>query len=136
MVAVVNRCFGIAYRAEVLGEAPEAIRGKEANVSFQSPLARAQKLDDVAAMDRQEQSLVAQAQIVGPQILDTYDWDAAARERSELLGVPAKLVRDETAIKKLRDDRNAALKRQQVEQARQIEQQRVMEIAGKGMNAA
>jgi hypothetical protein len=131
MVQVVNRCFGIAYRAAVLGEAPESLRGRVSNISFQSPLARAQKLDDVAAMDRLEGMLgnLVTIQIPGP--LDNYDWDEAVRMKSELLGVPAKLIRDEDGVKKIRDDRKAAIKEAQAAQAKQVEKQQIMEMAGK-----
>ena len=131
MVQVVNRCFGIAYRAKVLGEAPESLLGRVSNISFQSPLARAQKLDDVAAMDRLEGMLgnLVTIQIPGP--LDNYDWDEAVRMKSELLGVPAKLIRDEDDVKKLRDARAKAIKDAQAAQAKQIEKQQLMEMAGK-----
>ena len=131
MVQVVNRCFGIAFRAGVLDDPPEALRGKTSNISFQSPLARAQKLDDVAAMDRLEAMLgnLVTIQIPGP--LDNYDWDAAVREKADLLGVPAKLIRDEDAVKKLRDDRAAAMREAQAAAAKQQQQTQIMEMAGK-----
>ena len=132
MVQVVNRCFGIALRAGVLGEPPEALRGRTSNISFQSPLARAQKLDDVAAMDRHEAALVNQAKLGIPGVIDTYDWDKAAMERSELLGVPAKLVRDEDAVKKIRDDRAAAMKQAQAAAEKQVKDQQMMEVAARG----
>lgn len=131
MVQVVNRCFGIAYRAGVLGEAPEAIQNRVSNISFQSPLARAQKLDDVAAMDRHEATLLNQAEIGIPGVLDTYDWDKAAKERSELLGVPSKIIRDEDTIKKIRDARAKAQKDAQAEQQKAMQQQQITEMAGK-----
>ena len=131
MVQVVNRCFGIAYRANILGVAPESLQGKTSNISFQSPLARAQKLDDVAAMDRQEGALLNQAKLTGPAILDTYDWDQASRERSELLGVPAKLVVSEDDVKKVRDARATAMQNAQAAAAKQQQQEKLMEMAGK-----
>jgi hypothetical protein len=134
MVQVVNRCFGIAYRAGVLNEAPEAIRGKVSNISFQSPLAKAQKLDDVAAMDRQEMALMNQAKLGIPGVLDTYDWDAASRERSELLGVPEKMIRSEDDVKKMRDARAAAMQQAQAAQAKQAQQAQVTDMAVKGNN--
>lgn len=115
MVQLVNRCFGIAFRAGILGDPPDELRGRFAKVTFQSPLAKAQKLDDVAAMDRHEATLLNQAQIGIPTVMDTYDFDKAAQERADLLGVPAKLIRDEDAIKKLRDARAREAKTAQAE---------------------
>jgi hypothetical protein len=129
MVQVVNRCFGIAFRAEVLGDPPEAIRGKVWNISFQSPLARAQKLDDVAAMDRHENTLLTQSKlgVTGP--MDTYNWDEAARYRPELLGVPSKLIVSEDDVKKLREAKTQAMKAAQAAQAKQAQQAQIMEAA-------
>lgn len=131
MVQVVNRCFGIAYRAGVLGEAPEIIHGKVSQLSFQSPLARAQKLDDVAAMERHEAALLNQAQIGMPNVLDTYDWDEAAKERADLLGVPTKMIRDEKEILKLRQARAEAAAKVQQAAAKQERDTKMMEMAGR-----
>lgn len=46
------RCYGIAYRAGVLGQAPDSIRARDLTVKYLSPIARSQKLVDVAAMDQ------------------------------------------------------------------------------------
>jgi hypothetical protein len=85
-------------------------------------------------MDRLEGMLgnLVTIQIPGP--LDNYDWDAAVREKAELLGVPAKLVRSEDDVKKLRDARAKAMKEAQAAQAKQIEKQQLMDAATKGNN--
>jgi hypothetical protein len=129
MVPVVDRCFGIAYRAGVLGEAPKSLQDRPWKASFQSPLARAQKLDDVAAMDRLEGMLggLANMQISGP--LDNYDLDAAVREKAELLGVPAKLIRDEDTVKKMRKQRAAEMQRAQQAAAKQERDLQLVEAA-------
>ena len=132
MVQVVDRCFGIALRAGVLGAPPDTLKGRTWNVSFQSPLARAQKLDDVAAMDRHEGALLNQAKIGIPGVLDTYDWDKASKERADLLGVPGKVLRDDDAVKKIREDRATAMKNAQAAQAKQQEQEQLAKAVGAG----
>jgi hypothetical protein len=104
---LVARCFGIALRAGWLGEpgsVPEALRGKNIRLKYISPLARAQKLEDVAAMDRFEQDLYGQA-AVDREALDIYDLDEARREKAHLLGVPARLIRTNDKVKEIRDRR-------------------------------
>ena len=92
---LVTRCFGIAYRAGVFGPAPREIQEKVLSIRYISPISRAQKAVDVAAMDRYENSLALEAQATGrADILDNYDWDKGARKRAELLGVPADLIPD------------------------------------------
>jgi hypothetical protein len=120
---LVERCFGIAMRAGVLGQPPESLQGRDFTVIYQSPMARAQKMEDVAAMDRFEMSLAAQMQQLAPvdmdaavALADNYDADLAARKRAEYLGVPADLVPDSRVIEKKRALREQK-KQQQQQQA-------------------
>ena len=110
---LVGRCFGIAFRAGVLGNPPRSLAEKVLTVKYFSPIARAQKAVDVTAMDRYELSLMNQAAIRGEEVLDNYEWDAAARERAELLGVPAKLIPDEDVVKAAREKRGQQAQAQQ-----------------------
>lgn len=129
---VVERCFGIAYRAGVLGDAPESIQNRVSKITYKSPIARSQKLEDVAAMDRFEMQLATLSKngITGP--LDNYDIDEASRERAELLGVPTKLIRDKKAVEQIRKDRAAEIKAQQQAQQKMEMQKSVMPAAMKG----
>lgn len=101
---LVRRAFGLAFRDGALPPVPRSIlqRGRSIGVTYNSPIARAQKSVDVGAMDRYEASLANQAAIVGETPLDMYNWDDANRHRAELLGVPAKLIPDEDAIEERR----------------------------------
>uniref|UniRef100_UPI0033413D52 portal protein n=1 Tax=Methylibium sp. TaxID=2067992 RepID=UPI0033413D52 len=51
---MIERCFGLAFRAGVFQPPPESLQGREFSVRYVSPMARAQKLEDVSAMDRFE----------------------------------------------------------------------------------
>lgn len=113
---MVERCFGLAWRAGIFKRPPESLQDRIFSVTYLSPLARAQKLQDVAAMDRYEADLLQKAQAM-PEGLDVYDWDEARREKAKLMGVPAKLIRDRKAIEAIRDARAAAAKKAQVAQA-------------------
>lgn len=108
------RCFGIAYRAGVYGPAPKSLQEKVLSVRALSPLARAQRAFEVAAMDRYENTLALEAQATGRMdILDNYDWDKAARLRHDLLGVPKELKVDE--------DERDAMREQRAQQQRQAQ---------------
>ena len=112
---LVMRCFGIAYRAGALGLAPPAIRRSMVSVRYVSPIARAQRAVEVAAMDRYELSL-GQAATVRPEVLDNYDWDEAERERAELLGVPKKLTVEIEKRDEMRAQRQQAAQQAQQQQ--------------------
>jgi hypothetical protein len=103
---------------------PSRSNGREFSIKFISPIARAQSLEEVSAMDRHEAALGAQA-AVKPEVLDTYDFDGAARMRAKLLGVPAKLVLSQDDVDAKRQARadaqdeaaNAETQRSVIEQA-------------------
>jgi len=106
---LVGRCFGLAYRAGIFAPVPRSILSRSIAVTYNSPIARAQKAVDVAAMDRYEASLTNAAAATGKtDLLDNYDWDEGARTRAQLLGVPAKLIPDDDDVQAVRDQRSAA----------------------------
>ena len=103
---LVTRCFGLAYRAGALGMAPRSLQGANFSVKYISPISRAQKAVDVAAMDRFENALALEAEATGNAgLLDNYNWDEAARLRAELLGVPMKLIPDRDDVQAAREGR-------------------------------
>ncbi len=135
---LIKRCFGIAFRAGALTPAPESLRGADAIITYVSPLARAQKLEDVGAMDRFEANIMAIAKEGIPAALDIYDMDKALRKKAELLGVPQDLLVAGEEVKKLREERAAAAQAQQ-EQTQKSEMMRGMMpqlVKGMATNAA
>lgn len=125
---MIARSFGLAWRAGVFAPPPQSLADKFFSVKYQSPLARAQKLGDVSAMDRYETALMSEMQVVDD-IGDHYDWDKAVRHRSELLGVPKSVMRSEADVLRLRSERDAA----QAQEARQAD---VAEAAAAGDDGA
>lgn len=106
---MIERCFNLAARAGLLGQPPEELMQLPNFVpEFKSPLARAQRMDDVTSMDRFEGALATQAQTVGPQVNDLYDWDKAVQKRAEILGIPVELIRDQREVQAIRSERAKA----------------------------
>jgi len=132
---LVQRCFGLSYRSGALGAAPESIAGQVMSIRYVSPMARAQRLEDVSAMDGYETVLITQT-AVDPEAMDGYDWDEARRERAQLMGVPAKLLRDEDDIAALRAKRAEANRIEQQQQMGQQAQASMIDAAAKQMAAA
>jgi len=103
---LVERCFGLAFRAGVFRTPPESIADRDFAIRYISPLARSQKAVDVAAMDRFEYSLANTAAATGREdLLDIYDIEAAQRLRAENLGVPLKLLKTKEDVQEMRDAR-------------------------------
>lgn len=134
---LIERCFGIAYRAGVLGAAPESLAGRNFTVRYLSPLARSQKLEEVTAIDTYVSGAVAiAAQTQDMSILDNIDMDAAQRFKGEALGVPSSVIRSTAARDKIRSDRAAANQAAQEQQQQQALQQQAGDVAAKQSGAA
>lgn len=104
---LIERCFGIMYRAGVLGQAPESLQRTGFAVRYIGPLARAQKLEDVTAVQRlYEMGLGMQP--VAPEVFDNIDHDEAFREVAENLGVPQRTLRPVADRDAVRDQRQEA----------------------------
>ena len=121
LAPMITRCFGLALRAGILGEPPESLGGLQFIPEYSSPLARAQKQEDVTAMDQFEVAIANQAQI-NPEVLDLYDFDRAAKRRADLVGVPEDLLKSDRDVKKVREERAAQMQAQMEAAAQQEEQ--------------
>lgn len=126
--AMITRCFGLAFRAGVLAPPPESLRDREFSVVFISPQAKAQKLEDVVAIERTIATAVNVAG-VDQSVLDNIDFDEAIRESADGYGAPAKIIRDAKAVAAIREQRARA----QQQAAQQAEQQAIMQPAAQQM---
>lgn len=136
LAPTIERVFGLMYRRGrpelggmpgpvLIDDAPESLAGQPFRVRYQSPLARAQKLDDVTALERLTLFAGTMAQTGKPEVLDLIDGEESLRIASDGLGVPAKALRDAKALQAFRDQRAQA---QQQEQA-QAQQQQLQTMA-------
>lgn len=127
LAPMVERCFGLMYRAGLFGEAPQSLGGGSLKVKYNNPLARAQRLEDVAAIERLNGDLIGLANLgqVAPgavAALDVIDFDANVRTIVEGLGVPMKNTRNAEELAQFRDAR-AKQQAAQQQQAKQSEMQ-------------
>ena len=104
---LIDRCFGIAFRAGILGNPPETLPDKFISIKYVSPLARAQKFEEVTAISNFIQMTIQSAQ-VNQEVLDNIDFDKAARFTGEALGVPSEIIRTEQDVATLRQARAEA----------------------------
>lgn len=129
LAPLVERCYALLARMGAFPPPPESLVRRTYDVRYSSPLARAQRAEDVTAMDQFETVLLQEAQ-VNPNVLDVYDWDQAVAERAELLGVPAKLIRSPEEIQTVRDARNQAQAEAAKQQAMQTGAESFAQTAG------
>lgn len=116
---MIDRCFGIAFRAGALGVPPQSLAGRIASATFQSPMAKAQKQEEVNAV---ETSLAAVGQIAlatqDPGVWDSIDIEESIKIILDGRGAPARVGRSKEDIQAIRDSRAKAQ-----QQAQQQEQQ-------------
>ena len=131
---LIDRCFGLAYRAGALGQPPESLIERDFKVKYLSPLAKSQKLEEVTAIERFNANLERVAAIK-PEVLDNVDFDEQAEAMAEALGVPVRTMRSADDVAKLRDDRaKAQAKQEEAAQQQAISQQASESMIG-GMGA-
>ena len=118
---MIKRCFGLALRAPgVLSPPPQSLANRTFNVKFESPNAKAQKIEEVNAV---ETTLGAVGEIAAakqdPAVWDTIDVDAAIDIIRDGRGAPARIARSKEDIAAIREDRAKAQQeaQQQAQQA-------------------
>jgi len=117
---LIDRVFGIMYRAGALLPEPQIIRGSEMDVEYVGPLARSQRMEEAVAIERLYQLAMNIAQ-VDPAIMDNINHDQAIRLRGKLLGVPKTVLRGSDEVDEMRNQR--AEQQQQMAMAQQQQAQ-------------
>jgi len=127
---LVERCFGLAYRAGVFKPAPESLRGRAFSVRYVSPLARAQKLEDVMAIEATWASAAQLAQVM-PEVLDELDASESIKLLVHGRGAPAAIRRKPEDVARLRAEREQKAQQQQMQAGAMNAQAAGMEEAAK-----
>jgi hypothetical protein len=119
LAPTVERVFGLMYRRgrpELGGrpgpvdidDMPESLTNTKYRVRFDNPLARAQRLEEVTAIERTVVLAGTMAQQGKPEVLDLIDGDESLRLAAKGLGAPAAMLRDEKALAVFRKQREQA----------------------------
>lgn len=106
---LIDRVFGLLFRAgqlppppEIMSQYPGGLR-----VEYVSPLARAAKTAEGAAIQRALAAIMPLAQ-ADPTVMDNIDADATARALADAYGVPPTMLRDPKVVDQLRQQRQQA----------------------------
>lgn len=103
---VIERVFGLMMRAELLPEPPQEVFNQDVDIEYVGPLARAQQMPDVMAIERAFQTAANISAVLGdPSPLDLLDADEAVKRAAMLQGVPSEVLRDDDAVEQLRAQR-------------------------------
>jgi len=122
---LIERVFGIMYRAGALLKEPDIIQGTKIDVEYLGPLARSQRMEESVAIERLYSLAMNIAQI-DPAIMDNIDHDEAVRLRGKLLGVPKTVLRGKDDVEGLR-----AMRAEQAQMAQMAQEQQALGKAQK-----
>jgi hypothetical protein len=84
---LIERAFSILYRAGAFGVMPEILDGEAIKFEYSSPISRAHKMLEVAALSKTNQDIIPLAQ-TQPEIMDNFDHNKIARDVAEANGMP------------------------------------------------
>jgi hypothetical protein len=135
----IDRVFGLLYRRGrpeiggkpgpvVIDDAPETLADTVFSVRYQSPLARAQKLEEVTAIERTAMFVQQLVQGGATEAGDLMDVDQAVRTHAEGTGAPDKVIRDNKSVMARRQARVEA--EQEAQQQAQQQQMQTMAMEG------
>lgn len=124
---LIQRCFGLAFRAGLFDAPPESLGGRTYTITYMSPLAKSQKLEEVSATEGTLASIAALADAKqDPSVWDNINSDEAVRVIVEGRGAPAKIgntAEEVAAIRKRRAEKQEA-------EQQQAQQQQIAQVAG------
>ena len=100
---------GILYRAKQLPPMPAKVAksGGATTIEYQGPLSRAQRTDEVAAIERLAAYVAGLAKLF-PEVSDIFDPNQAVRNIAKRLGVPSDTLASDAELAKKRKAREAA----------------------------
>ena len=126
LTPLIERIFGLMFRAGIFPPPPEELRGQDIDIEYEGPLAKAQKSGTIMTMQKFFSAIGGIAQI-DSQVFDNINLDAATREIAGASGIPATILYGEKDVKRIRDLRTQAMEKQK----QMEEMQKMADMAGK-----
>ena len=124
---LIDRSFKLMLRNGKLEPPPEELQGRDIDIEYVSPLAKAQKLTDLQSMMRGLEVLLQLGEALP--VMDYIDDDGLVKYLVDVAGMPAKVIRSNEEV--------AALREQQAQQQQmQAQQQQEMMNAEQAQKAA
>lgn len=122
---LIQRSFNLMAEARLFDAAPEYMQTGNIEIEYVSPLAKAQRQGEIDSTLRMFEILNPLAQIE-PGIFDYVDMDGLVKFVARTVGVPASVLRSETDVVNIRDERQQA----EAQQAEMMQAQQAAEAAG------
>ena len=120
---LIDRVFALMLRSDMLQQPPEMLQGRDVDIEYVSPLARAQKSSSLNSTMKALEILMPLSQSIP--VADHIDADGLVKHVTEALGVPKTALKSEREVQQVREER-AAQQQQQMEMMQ--EQQEIQNV--------
>jgi len=122
---LIDRAFAILLRKNLFRPAPEFLAGKDIEIEYVSPLAKAQKSSELQSIMRAIE-IMGSLSNVAP-VFDHINMDKLVRHLTDIVGVPQKILKPQNQLNAERQQAQA--QQEQIMQMQQLQQ--VAEAGGK-----
>ena len=129
---MILRVFNIMLREKLFLAAPEVLANQEIQIEYVSPMALAQKSQELQSLMRGLELFGSIGQMAPVQ--DYLDENGLVKEIIKILGLPAKIIKSDSQVAQLRQER-AAVQAQQQEMMQAMQESQVAKNAAPMVNA-
>ena len=122
---LITRAFNLLLKNNKLPQMPEMLGEQDVEIEYVSPLAKAQKTQELSSIMR-GMEIFGSMQNIAP-VFDYIDIDGLVSHVQDVLGLPAKIMRSKAEVQQLKQQKQQA----EMEQMQLQQAQQVAEAAGK-----
>jgi hypothetical protein len=116
---LIDRVFAILLRNNILPQAPEFLSGRDIEIEYVSPLAKAQKSSELQSIMRAIEILGSLANVAP--VFDYVNFDNLVKHLADIVGMPQKLLKSQNQVNAQREQAAAqAAEQQQMAQMQQV----------------
>ena len=115
---LIDRVFAILLRNNMLPAAPEFLSGRDIEIEYVSPLAKAQKSTELQSIMRAVEILGSLANVAP--VFDYINFDNLVKHLADIVGVPQKILKTQSQVNAERQQ--AAQQQEQMQQMQQLQQ--------------
>ncbi len=124
---LIDRVFAVLLRNNMLPQAPEFLSGRDVEIEYVSPLAKAQKSTELQSIMRAVEILGSLANVAP--VFDYVNFDNLVKHLADIVGVPQKILKTQSQV-------NAERQQAQVQQQEMQQMQQLQQVAKAGGDIA
>ena len=114
---LIIRIFNIMLRRGLFQQAPDILKDQELNIEYVSPMALAQRSQELQSIMRGLELFGSMAQTMP--VMDYIDENGFIKQIINILGLPAAMIKSDAEVQQIRQER-AAEQQQQMEMQQQL----------------